>query len=141
MKNKRLLLLPILVLFSFLYYSFTPTNCNTALRNKCIKELTPYIHNGQLNSMSVFPGEKVSTVVSFYSGHKYRIVSCNDGSKNTYFEVKTTSDKVLYSSKGKESDFWDFSVTSTRNLIIDVQMEDESDNKEGCIGVVVGYTE
>ncbi len=118
--------------------SFKLYECNEVVKNKCIPSLETFIHNGQFSSIKLAPGESSQTLVSFYSGHTYRIAAFDKtSSANTYFQVKTPSNQLLYSSKDK-GPTWDFKVESSRKLIIDV-ISDKTLQEESCIGVVVGF--
>ena len=117
--------------------------CKSFTKKKCMPDLLPYIHNGQLNSISLFPGESASLKVPFYSGQDYRIMACaHKLLGDVYFEVKTSDDNPVYNSQGK-SNAWDFNVASTQELTIDVYVaEDEAASEmaqSGCVAVLVGF--
>lgn len=132
--------LAVLVLFVFANTSFKLYQCNNIIKSRCIPALKPYIHNGQFNTISLMPGESASTVVSFYSGHTYRISACAQNDvPGTHFEIKTPNDQVLYSSKDQDNT-WDFQVSSTRKLIIDIVSENGAE-QEACVGLAIGFLE
>ena len=116
--------------------------CKSFTKKICLPELSPYIHNGQLNTISLFPGESASLNIPFYAGQEYRAIMCGDRyMEDGYFEVKTSTDELLYSSKtgGK---VWDFSVNSTQELIIDIYapvLDDEEVVQSECASFLVGF--
>lgn len=125
--------------------SFEPTesmNCNQSMKDKCKKVLSPYIHNGQFNTLALQAGQSISANMTFYSGHKYRILTCHQGELNeVYFDVKTEQDQVIYSSKGKDN-LWDFAVESSTNLKVQIYRESSvSSNDLACVGVLIGFKE
>lgn len=123
--------------------SFTPADCKNSLKNQCKSRLNPFVHNGQFNTLNLQAGEQISTYMSFYQGHTYRIVTCqnNPSEEAFYFEVKTTEDQLLYSSKGK-ANYWDFKSEITTNLKIEVHAAgDPSNESASCVGVIIGFQE
>lgn len=138
-------LISILFVSSFLFSNSSYSQCKSFTKKKCMPELEPYIHNGQLNSVNLFPGESASLTIPFYSGQEYRILACahkilGDG---VYFEVKNSKDKLIYSSKDKSS-AWDFKVSSTQDLVVDVFVPENTSvegdmAQSGCISLLVGF--
>ena len=139
------------ILFSIFIISFLITSqlsmaqCKSFTKKKCMPELEPFIHNGQLNSVNLFPGESASLAIPFYAGQEYRILACSHKvlGEDVYFEVKNSKDKLIYSSKGKKTT-WDFKVSSTQELIIDIFVPTgakvEGDlAQSGCVSLLVGF--
>lgn len=120
--------------------------CTSFTKKKCMPELLPYIHNGQMNTVDLAPGESASTKASFYSGQDYRILVCpHKILENVYFEVRTSDDEMVYSSKDSKKEEWNFNVASTQELTINVYVPSaEAANgivQSGCIAVLVGFKE
>jgi hypothetical protein len=118
--------------------------CKSFTKKKCMPDLMPYVHNGQMNTINLFPGETATLKVAFYSGQDYRIISCaHPILKEVYFQVKTSDGNVVYNSKDKKSQVWDLKVVSTQELTIDVFAEKEdapnSMAQSGCVAVLVGF--
>ena len=124
----------------FAVTSFKEADCKKGMKGFCMQKLKPFVHNGQFNSLSLLPGESISTNMSFYAGHTYRIVTCNETQLGgVYFEIKTLDDQVLYSSKDK-ANIWDFTIERTANLKVDVYSGASSDPlNEGCVGLLIGF--
>lgn len=116
--------------------------CKTFTKKECMPKLMPYIHNGQMNNITLFPGEHASLQQTFYSGQNYRIVVCAAEilGEGTYFEIRTEDDELLHSSKGGEN-FWDFTIGSTQNLKINVEVpaSEQEVEENGCVAVLVGF--
>lgn len=109
-------------------------------------ELLPYIHNGQMNTVNLAPGESVSTKASFYSGQDYRILVCSHKIlENVYFEVRNSDDELVYTSKDSKKEFWNFNVATTQELTINVFVpKNDSPSgmpQAGCVAVLMGFKE
>jgi hypothetical protein len=119
--------------------------CNGFTKKKCIPMLAPYIHNGQLNSTTLMPGENAELLMSFYSGQEYRLlIAGQEILGNIQFKVMDSDHKVLFDNKEHNNvKFWDFNVKSTQQLIVDVivpeQKIDNSLVQSGCVAVLVGF--
>lgn len=122
----------------------TSAQCTSFTKKKCMPELLPYIHNGQMNTVNLLPGESASTRASFYSGQDYRILVCpNKILENVYFEVRNSDDEMVYSSKESKKEDWKFNVASTQELTINVFVpKTDADNPQaGCVAVLIGFKE
>lgn len=119
--------------------------CNSFAKKKCIPELAPYIHNGQLNSAMLMAGETAELQLTFYSGQEYRIMVCgqeNLGDIN--FKLKDASNNVIFNSADQKSKkkFWDFNLKSTQQFNVEVSAPESNSPNEsnsGCISVIVGF--
>jgi len=125
---------------AFTTSSFTPFGCTDIIKSSCVPNLQPFLHNGQVNSVILNPGESSSTVLSFYSGNTYRLATCANGNAaEVYFEVSSpNSDKILYSSKDKQNSSWDFKVENSRKLVVNV-VAPKNLTGETCVGLSVGF--
>jgi len=138
------------LLVSFLFIAFAGLStavaqCNGFTKKKCIPMLAPYIHNGQLNSTTLMPGENAELLMSFYSGQEYRLLIAGQEILGTIqFKVMDSDHKVLFDNKEHNgAKFWDFNVKSTQQLIVEVivpeQKVDNSLAQSGCVAVLVGF--
>ena len=67
---------------------------------KQITKLSPFIHNGQINSSVLLAGDHAELTLTFYSGQTYRIlVSSQDVLGDVFFLMKDASKGQLFSSK------------------------------------------
>ena len=120
--------------------------CTSFTKKKCMPEILPYIHNGQMNTVNLAPGESAATKAVFYSGQDYRILVCpHKILENVYFEVRTSDDALVYSSKESKKEIWNFNVATTQELTINVFVpKTESPTgmpQAGCIAVLMGFKE
>jgi hypothetical protein len=112
---------------------------------KQIPKLSPFIHNGQINSSVLLSGDHAELTLTFYSGQNYRIlVSGQETLGDVYFIMKDAGKNQLFSSKDQgKSDYWDFTVESTQQLTIEVMVPDVDAPSglvpSGCVSILVGF--
>lgn len=140
--NKSFLLL---TLFVFALVHDTVAQCNkTWIRKKCIPKISPFIHNGQMNSAQLKEGGKMQSTLTFYSGQDYRILICAEETlENVSFVVTDMSGLVIFDSKMKNNtDVWDFKVKTTTELRIEVDAgknEGGDGTASGCVSILIGF--
>ena len=104
----------------------------------------PYIHNGQMNSAVLFPGDSAEIMLTFYSEQQYRLVICAEEQLgDVSYQVSDIERNLIFDSKNSNSKVFDFKVESSQQLIIAVAVP-ESDNThdlkyQGCVAVLVGF--
>ena len=104
----------------------------------------PYIHNGQMNSAVLFPGDSAEIMLTFYSQQQYRLVICAEEQLgDVSYQVSDIERNLIFDSKNSNSKVFDFKVESSQQLIIAVAVP-ESDNThdlkyQGCVAVLVGF--
>ena len=112
---------------------------------KQIPKLTPFIHNGQINSSVLLSGDHAELTLTFYSGQTYRImVGSQETLGDVFFVMKDGSKSQLFSSKDQgKFDYWDFTVESTQQLTIEVMVPDVDAPSglvpSGCVSILVGF--
>ena len=112
---------------------------------KQITKLSPFIHNGQINSSVLLAGDHAELTLTFYSGQTYRIlVSSQDVLGDVFFLMKDANKGHLFSSKDQgKFDYWDFTVESTQQLTIEVVVPDvDAANgliPSGCVSILAGF--
>jgi hypothetical protein len=145
---KKISFVKILAFFAIVstFPLFANAQCNSFTKKKCMPQLAPYVHNGQLNSTSLAPGEVAELMMTFYSGQDYRILVCaQEVLGEVGFKVMDSEKNVLFNSKEKDNaKFWDFNVKSTQQLIIEVSVPEVKSSpssvvQTGCISVLVGF--
>ena len=139
MKSLKILLLSLL----FIPFGIN-AQCKSFTKKQCRPNVAPYIHNGQMNNAILYPEDKADIMLTFYSGQDYRIVVCSeDQLGDVNFKVTDLERKVIYDSKGKDSDTFDFKVTSTRQLIVTIEVPESQNTHDldynGCVSVLVGF--
>ena len=112
---------------------------------KQIPKLSPFIHNGQVNSSVLLSGDEAELTLTFYSGQTYRIlVSAQEVLGGVYFVMKDAGKAQLFSSKGQEKlGYWDFSVESTQQITVQVIVPNVDTPSglvpSGCVSILVGF--
>ncbi len=140
MKMKQLFCAFLALAFPF----FASAQCKSHVKKQCLPKMAPYVHNGQMNSAVMLPGDNADISMTFYSGQNYRLIVCaQDQIGKPYFKLKDASGNILYDSFKDEVDHWDFKIESTQTLTIQVSVPDMStDNKivpSGCVSVLIGF--
>jgi len=131
--------------FSLAVSSDVVSQCSkTWVRKKCVPKVSPFIHNGQMNSTLLKEGDKMESVMTFYSGQDYRILICAEETlENVSFLVSDMTGKVLYDSKAhNNTDFWDFKVKTTTEMRVEVaagKNEGGNGSASGCVSILVGF--
>ena len=104
----------------------------------------PYIHNGQMNSAVLFPGDSADIMLTFYSEQQYRLVICSEEQLgDVSYKVSDIERNLIFDSKNSDSKVFDFIVESSQQLVISVAVP-ESDNThditdQGCVAILVGF--
>ncbi|MDQ3109672.1 MAG: hypothetical protein M3R17_07225 [Bacteroidota bacterium] len=116
----------------------------TWVRKKCVPKISPFIHNGQMNTLSLKEGGKMESTLTFYSGQDYRILVCAEETlENVSFVVSDMNGKIIFDSKAhNNTDVWDFKVKTTTDLKVEVNIgKNETGNgtMTGCVSVLVGF--
>ena len=116
----------------------------TGVKKKCVPQINPFIHNGQMNVTPLREGGKLETTLTFYSGQDYRILVCSEETlENVSFVVSDMSGKVIFDSKQhNDTDVWDFKVKTTTDLKVEVNAgmnEGGNGSATGCVSILVGF--
>ncbi|PCJ27625.1 MAG: hypothetical protein COA97_03115 [Flavobacteriales bacterium] len=138
------------ILASFVLTINANAQCKRYTKKYCLPSLSPYMHNGQLTSAVLNPGDSADVEMTFNAGKEYRILVCNQEQiGNVQFKVLDKTRKILYKSDPEdESPYWDFKVENTQQFIIqltvpakkkDVQKTDMMPT--GCVSLLVGFKE
>ncbi len=120
--------------------------CRKYTKKECRPQLSPYVHNGQMNSAVLFPGDKADIMLTFYSGQKYRLLVCGEEQLgDVSYRVMDIDRNEIYNSKNKDKDEFDFKVASTQQLIVEVTVPESTTTHDmdyqGCVSILVGFSE
>jgi len=143
---KHVNIIAVIVFFTLTAF-YLPANaqCNTHVKKKCLPNLLPFTHNGQMSTTTVTAGQSAEVNLTFYSGQDYRIYICSQEILGECsFKVMDQNRKVVFDSENHGNpDFWDFKVKSTQQFIVEVKTPlSESTNSiipSGCVTVLVGF--
>jgi hypothetical protein len=133
------------LLFIALFISVLSNAQCKAFVKKQIPKLSPYIHNGQLNSSVLLSGDQAELTLTFYSGQTYRVmVGSQETLGDVYFILKDSNKNQVFNSKDQgKSNYWDFTVESTQQLTVEVKVPDvDAPNgivPSGCVSILVGF--
>lgn len=139
--------LVILLSFVLLGSVLASAQCKNFTKKKCMPEMLPYVHNGQMNTAVLLPGDTAQLQLTFFSGQQYRLMICAQESlENVYFEVRTKGNQLLYSSKDDSKQIWDFTTANTQPLKVDVIVPPMATapnelTHNGCVAIMVGFKE
>lgn len=139
------------LLIFVLSINFTASaQCKKFTKKHCLPNLEAYIHNGQLTSAYMMPGDSADVMMVFNAGKEYRLLICSqDMIGKVQFKVLDSKMKVLYESDEEEANpFWDFKMENTQQLFIRIYIpaKEKSNQKttmvpEGCVSILVGFKE
>lgn len=119
--------------------------CKNFTMKKCMPGLAPFLHNGQLNSTTLSPGESAEMQMTFYSGQEYRLLVCGqEVLGNIAFKVTDMDKKPLFDSREhNNATSWDFKMASTQQIVIEVIVPNSKSandlNQSACVSMLVGY--
>ena len=147
--NKRIVYIG-LILGLFAFTIDANAQCKRYTKKYCLPSLSPYLHNGQLTSAVLNPGDSADIEMTFNAGKEYRLLVCNQEQiGKVQFKVLDKSRKVLYESDPEdENPSWDFKVENTQQFIVQLVVPKmEKDNQKtnlvpnGCVALLVGFKE
>ncbi len=131
--------------FFLLIENTANAQCKSFAKNKCLPDLAPYIHNGQMNGATMMAGEKAELQMSFYAGQDYRLMVCAQPILgDVTFRLLDKNKKVVFNSKDhKNVTYWDFNVASTQQMILELEVPEYSAKHgmvpSGCVNILVGF--
>lgn len=121
--------------------------CKTFTKKQCLPDMSPYIHDGQVNSTAVSEGESIELYKTFYEGQDYRVLVCVSEeleSKKVRVRLLDHNRKVLYDNQDYGYiEFWDFVASSTQQVIVEVSVlkidDEKTEVSNGCAAILVGF--
>jgi hypothetical protein len=122
--------------------------CKGFTKKWCLPSLSPYVHNGQLTTAILNPGDSADIDLTFYGGKEYKLLICSqDQIGKVQFKVLDQSRKVLYTSIPDEKNpSWSFKMENTQQLIVQINVPKiEKTNQRinivpnGCVALLVGF--
>ncbi len=145
---RKVTLLAFVLVGLFGFTNNATAQCKKYTKKHCLPSLSPYMHNGQLTSAVLNPGDNADIDLTFNGGKEYRILVCNQEQiGNVQFKILDQTRKVLYESDPKETNpSWDFKVENTQQLIVQLKVPKmEKSNQRtnlvpnGCVALLVGF--
>lgn len=145
--NRTVLFTAILVA-SFVFSTETQAQCKRYTKKNCLPSLAPYLHNGQLTSAVLNPGNTADIKLTFNAGKEYRVLLCSQEQiGKVQFIVLDKQRRMLYKSDPETTNpYWDFKVENTQQLIVKIVVPpmEKSNQKtnlmpNGCVSLLVGF--
>lgn len=124
--------------------------CKGFTKKACIPLLSPYTHNGQLNSAVLAEGETAELLLTFYSGQNYRLAVCaQEKIGDIVYRLLDTKRNVIFDNSTKEhAPTWDFKVQNTQQIIVEINVPKGDETGKavamvptGCVSIIVGFKE
>lgn len=117
-----------------------------SIANMCAKRNmgSAYISDGQqYRALLVNSDETAEFHTTFYGGTTYRVAACSgmtDG--NLIFSIYDSSPQhnlIFSNSNYQNAPYWDFSVKSTMDCVIDAHLNPTTNSGSGCAVILIGF--
>lgn len=128
------------ILFLGLIPAIGYSQCGSIAENN-ISQLSPYTHNGQLNSANLSSGKSVEFKMFFYKGLNYRLILATEKAlgQGVYFKIHDESGDQVYTNIENLDEPWDFNVATSQELTIEIVAPNATTATTGCVAVLVGF--
>jgi hypothetical protein len=122
--------------------------CKKYTKKNCLPSLAPFLHNGQLTSAYMMPGDSADVMMTFNAGKEYRLLICSQEMiGKVQFIVLKKKRKEIYKSDPEDANpFWDFKMETTQQFIIQIYVpaKEKTNQKtemipQGCVALLVGF--
>ena len=116
--------------------------CKSLVKKNLVK-LTPYTHNGQLNSANLKKGGVLKIQISCYTGMGYRLAVVGDDAlgKLAFRVLDETGHEVFNSANNSNVSSWDFNVGTSQDLTVEITAPSADGSASGCAALLVGFRE
>ncbi|MCB0428748.1 MAG: hypothetical protein H6585_13805 [Flavobacteriales bacterium] len=124
--------------------------CKAFTKKVCNPILSPYTHNGQLNSAILAEGETAELLLTFYAGQNYRVAVCaQEVIGDVEFRLMDANRNLIFDNTQHDmANSWDFNVKSTQQIIVEINVPKRSESGKavsmvptGCVSILVGFKE
>lgn len=117
--------------------------CN-GFAKKSLSKLKPYLNTQQVFSTVLLNGDKTQLSSTFYYGDEYRLlITAEDALGKIQLNIKDIEGNVIFTTKAYGTIMWDFNVETTQDLTLEVitppAPANETVDKSGCVGIVIGF--
>ena len=152
MRQKNICAL-VIVTFSFLtMFSLSNVNaqCKVFVKNNCLPQLHPYIHDGSYQAVIMNEGEEAEIYKTIFAGQQYRLFVCVDNLlPNVEFIVSDIRSNILFDNrKNSNVKFWDFKANASQQIKVTIRVPKSQKSKAGeaeiifgCVGMLFGLLE
>lgn len=105
-------------------------------------KLSPFTHNGQMNSVSLPEGGVADFKISCYKGLTYRLaLAFEEKLGKVTFRVLDEDNNEVYNSAESTNGTWDFNVDSSQELTVEINVPLVEKKLRGCVALLVGFRE
>lgn len=157
------------ILLSFIFLLalpiFTQAQCKEYIKSIADDALDPYVLDGNFFAPVIYEGDEITLTRTFMAGQDYKIavigmdffakeitIKDQDGFiifKNYQIRKKEKAQFFIDNAGQKinciGSNYWEFELEQSQNLIITVKLERKSKKKKdrlrGCLGIIIGFSE
>ena len=153
MQQKHISNLAIAALLFFMHFSMpseVSAQCKSFVKNSCLSQLNPYIHDGSYQAVIMSEGEEAEVYKTIFAGQKYRLFVCVDNSlPNVEFTVSDIRRNILFDNrKNNNVKYWDFKPDASQQIKVTIRIpkstKQNTGNSEivfGCVGMLFGLLE
>ncbi|MGQ1891569.1 hypothetical protein ACT29H_14105 [Thermophagus sp. OGC60D27] len=128
--------------FILLFPSIANAQCSGFARAVSKPELSPYIHDGNLNATILGEGETIILRKTVFKGQKYRLlVKGVPDLPPIRFRVLYLDQELFDNANHDFASKWDFTAEVTRTISVEVTIQEDDDPdtlKGGCVAVLIG---
>jgi hypothetical protein len=143
--------IPALAMIAFLLVSVfsmpdASAQCKSFVKNSCLPQLAPYIHDGSYQAVIMSEGEEAEVYKTIFGGQHYRLLVClDDVLPHVEFVVTDIRRTILFDNrKNNNVKFWDFKADASQQIKITIRIPKSpkkngaQELKFGCVGVLFG---
>lgn len=124
---------------------YSQSACHGFAKKNCKMDFEDYVPNPQPVNAELEAGESAEVSMIFSRDHDYMVYVCTEDHMGEIgFRIKSSKGEILFDNKDYEmTDVWDFSMTSTKRLVIEVTFEGSGSSdgfaETGCAAILVGH--
>ena len=120
--------------------------CKNFVKNSCIPQLKPFIHDGNYQAVTMSEGEEAEVYKTVFAGQKYRLIICTENAlPDVEFVVSDNRRTVLFDNrKNGNGKIWDFKFDVSQQIKVTIRIpksKKEGSAASGCVGVLFGMME
>ncbi len=146
MKHTTLIIAALLTLGVNSFCFDAEAQCRGWVKRNCLPEIEEegFTFSGQMNTAVLNQGETADITITFNKGQTHRLmVCCQDILGEVVFKLMDKDKNVVYTSEGKEENYYDFKVESTQQLILEIVVPEGGNTHgiahHGCVSIIQGY--
>ena len=144
-QHKHISISAVVAVLSLMIFSSSVVNaqCRVFVRNTCVPELRPYIHDGSYQAVMMGEGEEAEVYKTIFAGQQYRLFVCVDNTlPNVEFVVSDTRRNILFDNRRNNNvNFWNFKPESSQQIKVTIRVprsQRQGEMAHGCVGVLFG---